>query len=107
MHHGQVLYPDLPRGAAEGAREQDVRVAQCLDKVGLAQLLSGYDRGLDTFQQDWLEVLSGGEKQRVGLARLLYHSHCLQYTVVGFIVINFICSAVEYQHLPGTTRKPY
>ena len=85
----QVLYPDVPLGEAEGARAcvaQDARVAECLGTVGLAQLLSSM--GLDTWQQDWLEVLSGGEKQRVGLARLLYHRP-------AFAVLDEATSAVN------------
>ena len=34
--------------------------------LGLAELLETH--GLDAWQHDWLDVLSGGEKQRVGLA---------------------------------------
>ena len=86
---GQVLYPEVALGEAEGARArvaQDARVADCLGAVGLAQLLSSM--GLDTWQQDWLEVLSGGEKQRVGLARLLYHRP-------AFAVLDEATSAVN------------
>ena len=73
-----------PRARARVA--QDARVADCLGAVGLAQLLSSM--GLDTWQQDWLEVLSGGEKQRVGLARLLYHRP-------AFAVLDEATSAVN------------
>lgn len=49
----------------------DIRLLECLKTVELEYLLSrgqGWNQ-----QQKWEETLSGGEKQRIAIARLLYH----------------------------------
>ena len=61
----QVTYP-LP-----GAKAHDARVLEALSMVNLLKLAEG-DLGLDRAPHDWTDVLSGGEKQRVGLARLYF-----------------------------------
>ena len=46
--------------------------SECLEAVELDYLL-GRGRGWDQVQP-WNETLSGGEKQRLAMARLLYHA---------------------------------
>jgi len=62
----QILYPLSPTTA------DDERILECLSVVGLSKLVSE-SQGLNIRHFDWADVLSGGEKQRVGLARLYYH----------------------------------
>jgi len=51
--------------------ELDAELAACLDAVDLGYLLQR-GQGWDTVQS-WQDTLSGGEKQRLALARLLFH----------------------------------
>ncbi|KAL3252871.1 hypothetical protein MRX96_054778 [Rhipicephalus microplus] len=65
----QVIYPDshldmLRRGVT------DEQLARFLHLVQLDYVLER-ERGWDTIQ-DWMDILSGGEKQRIAMARLFY-----------------------------------
>lgn len=50
----------------------DEKLLEMLEIVNLVYVVKRYPRGLDAVQ-DWTAVLSGGEKQRSGMARLFYH----------------------------------
>lgn len=63
----QVTYPLTPGPAADEA------VRDCLRRVHLDKLDTHSPAGLATAHHDWADVLSGGEKQRLGLARLFFH----------------------------------
>lgn len=66
----QVIYPhtemDLKRGGREEKELRDI-----LESVRLGYLVER-EGGWDT-RKEWKDVLSGGEKQRMGFARVLYH----------------------------------
>lgn len=66
----QVVYPDtLIEMRLKKITDKDLEVL--LDKVQLKYLLER-ENGWNSIQ-DWLDVLSGGEKQRIAMARLFYH----------------------------------
>ena len=66
----QVIYPHTESDMAEAGR-RDHELQAVLDDAKLGYLPQR-EGGWDT-QKTWKDVLSGGEKQRMGIARLLYH----------------------------------
>ena len=73
----QVIYPHTEMDMkASGRRDSELQAI--LDEVRLSYLPTR-EGGWDT-RKEWKDVLSGGEKQRMGFARLLYHEP--RYAVV-------------------------
>lgn len=66
----QVIYPDTRQEATNKGFDDDA-IMKLLDTVHLGYLVER-EGGWETVQ-DWADVLSGGEKQRVAMARLFYH----------------------------------
>jgi len=67
----QIIYPDTPEiQKKKGISDKDLQVI--LDKVFLTKLTAREANGWDSIN-DWNDVLSGGEKQRMAMARLIYH----------------------------------
>lgn len=66
----QVIYPDGHHDMREKRRSEDDLI-RVLAEAKL-EYLPGREGGWDT-RKVWKDVLSGGEKQRMGFARLLYH----------------------------------
>ncbi|CAG2068700.1 unnamed protein product [Timema podura] len=67
----QVIYPHTREEMMRRGRT-DAELTQHLDRVKLSYLLSARESGWDAIE-DWIDVLSGGEKQRIAMARLFYH----------------------------------
>lgn len=66
----QVIYPDGEPEMRERGR-RDIELKRVLEEARLGYL-PDREGGWDT-RKEWKDVLSGGEKQRMGIARLLYH----------------------------------
>lgn len=66
----QVIYPDGHHDMREKRRSED-DLKRVLEESKLGYL-PDREGGWDT-RKEWKDVLSGGEKQRMGFARLLYH----------------------------------
>lgn len=67
----QIIYPHtFEEMKRRGKTDQDI--INFLDIVQLRALVQQREKGLDSIE-DWIDVLSGGEKQRVAMARLFYH----------------------------------
>jgi len=66
----QVIYPHTEIDMKDAGR-RDLELSQVLEDARLGYL-PDREGGWDT-RKDWKDVLSGGEKQRMGIARLLYH----------------------------------
>ncbi len=64
----QVTYPMLSKTPTAA---DDARVMEALQQVGIAHLVER-EGGLDT-KKFWEDILSLGEQQRMGLARVFYH----------------------------------
>ncbi|KAI0431535.1 ABC transporter transmembrane region 2-domain-containing protein [Xylaria sp. FL1042] len=73
----QVIYPDGELDMRLKRKSED-DLKRVLDAAKLGYL-PDREGGWDT-RKEWKDVLSGGEKQRVGIARLLYHEP--QYAII-------------------------
>lgn len=66
----QVIYPHKEMDMRDSGR-QDQELSRVLEEVHL-EYLPDREGGWNAYKE-WKNVLSGGEKQRMGMARLMYH----------------------------------
>jgi len=90
----QVIYPHTSLEA--GYTNEDIM--QLLKEVQLGALLAK-DEGLNS-KNEWSEVLSGGEKQRMAMARLFYHRP--QFAILDECTSTI---AIEVEHMLYTKAK--
>lgn len=66
----QIIYPHK-LDDMKNKNATDLELLRILQVVHLSSIVDR-EGGLDA-RCDWMDVLSGGEKQRLGMARVLYH----------------------------------
>jgi ABC-type uncharacterized transport system fused permease/ATPase subunit len=68
----QIIYPD----SLEEMKKKNITDEQLMEIMDIVNLRGVIVRegGLDAIA-DWKDVLSGGEKQRIGLSRIFYHRY--------------------------------
>jgi len=89
----QVMYP------LAGDSSRDEEVIDCLQLANLLKLVETSERGLDRSEYDWADVLSGGEKQRIGLARLYFHKPTFAILDEATSAINPDEEGLLYAHI--------
>ncbi|KAI7903409.1 ABC transporter transmembrane region 2-domain-containing protein [Cokeromyces recurvatus] len=91
----QVIYPDTQAEALKKGYD-DPTLMKLLDTVHLGYLVER-EGGWDTVQ-DWADVLSGGEKQRVAMARLFYHKPQFAILDECTSAVSVDIEAIMYEH---------
>ncbi|CEG69517.1 Putative ATP-binding cassette, subfamily D (ALD), member 3 [Rhizopus microsporus] len=91
----QVIYPDTQKEAfAKGYNDEELM--KLLDTVHLGYLVER-EGGWDAVH-DWADVLSGGEKQRVAMARLFYHKPQFAILDECTSAVSVDIEALMYEH---------
>ena len=75
----QVIYPHSEMDMRDSGR-RDVELSRVLEEVRLGYL-PDREGGWDC-RKEWKDVLSGGEKQRMNIARLIYHVRARPYSIL-------------------------
>lgn len=90
----QVIYPHTEVDMRE-ANKRDADLERILEEAKLGHLLSR-EGGWDT-RKEWKDVLSGGEKQRMGIARLLYHEPKYAFLDEGTSAVSSDVEGILYE----------
>lgn len=81
----QVIYPHSEMDMRDAGR-RDVELQRILDEVRLGTL-PAREGGWDC-RKEWKDVLSGGEKQRMAMARLFYHEPAFAFVDEGTSAVS-------------------
>lgn len=90
----QVIYPHTEVDMKDSGR-RDIELSQVLEGARLGYL-PDREGGWDT-RKDWKDVLSGGEKQRMGIARLLYHEPRYAFVDEGTSAVSSDVEGLLYE----------
>lgn len=90
----QVIYPHTEVDMRD-AGKMDVDLEKVLEDAKLGHLLAR-EGGWDT-RKEWKDVLSGGEKQRMGIARLLYHEPRYAFLDEGTSAVSNDVEGILYE----------
>jgi len=90
----QVIYPHTEPDMRE-AGKRDIDLEKVLEDAKLGHLLKR-EGGWDT-RKEWKDVLSGGEKQRMGIARLLYHEPKYAFLDEGTSAVSSDVEGILYE----------
>ncbi|KAK0274281.1 ATP-binding cassette long-chain fatty acid transporter pxa1 [Friedmanniomyces endolithicus] len=94
----QVIYPHTEADMqAAGRRESELQAVLEQAKLGYLPEREG---GWDT-RKMWKDVLSGGEKQRMGIARLLYHEPRYAFVDEGTSAVSSDVEGLLYETAKG------
>ncbi|KAG9242489.1 ABC transporter transmembrane region 2-domain-containing protein, partial [Calycina marina] len=91
----QVIYPDGELDMREKGRRDD-ELNQILTEARLGYLPER-EGGWDT-RKEWKDVLSGGEKQRMAIARLLYHEPRYAFIDEGTSAVSSDVEGLLYEN---------
>ena len=90
----QVIYPHTELDMQASGR-RDIELSKVLEDARLGYL-PDREGGWDT-RKDWKDVLSGGEKQRMGIARLLYHEPRYAFVDEGTSAVSSDVEGLLYE----------
>jgi ATP-binding cassette subfamily D (ALD) long-chain fatty acid import protein len=90
----QVIYPHTEIDMKDLGR-RDIELSQVLEDARLGYL-PDREGGWDT-RKDWKDVLSGGEKQRMAIARLLYHEPRYAFVDEGTSAVSSDVEGILYE----------
>lgn len=94
----QVTYPHSEMDMQDsGRRESELQAILEQSKLGY---LTEREGGWDT-RKTWKDVLSGGEKQRMGIARLLYHEPRYAFVDEGTSAVSSDVEGLLYETCKG------
>ncbi|KAJ8066551.1 hypothetical protein OCU04_005604 [Sclerotinia nivalis] len=94
----QVIYPDGELEMRSKGR-RDIELKHILEEARLGYL-PDREGGWDT-RKEWKDVLSGGEKQRMAIARLLYHEPRYAFIDEGTSAVSSDVEGLLYETCKG------